>query len=62
MKKILVVIPAYNEDANLNLLISDLNKKLTKHYIAVIDDSENNKTKKKININKNVKYFHRKKN
>lgn len=61
MKKILIVIPAYNEEANINSLISILNKKLSNPYIAVIDDSESDETKKIIKINKNVKYFHRKK-
>ena len=60
MKKIAIVIPAYNEDKNLIKLIKEIRKK-TKSIIVIVDDSKNLKTKKIINSNKIKKlyYFHR---
>ena len=60
MKKIAIVIPAYNEDKNLIKLIKEIRKK-TKSIIIIVDDSKNLKTKKIINSNKikNLYYFHR---
>jgi len=60
MKKIAIVIPAYNEDKNLIKLIKEIRKK-TKSIIIIVDDSKNLKTKKIINSNKIKKlyYFHR---
>ena len=62
MKKIAIVIPAYNEDKNLIKLIKEIRKK-TKSIIVIVDDSKNLKTKKIINSNKikNLYYFHRRK-
>ena len=60
MKKIAIVIPAYNEDKNIIKLIKEIRKK-TKSIIVIVDDSKNLKTKKIINSNKikNLYYFHR---
>ena len=60
MKKIAIVIPAYNEDKNLIKLIKEIRKK-TKSIIVIVDDSKNLKTKKIINLNKikNLYYFYR---
>ena len=60
MKKIAIIIPAYNEDKNLIKLIKEIRKK-TKSIIVIVDDSKNLKTKKIINSNKIKKlyYFHR---
>ena len=60
MKKIAIVIPAYNEDKNLIKLIKEIRKKI-KSIIVIVDDSKNLKTKKIINSNKikNLYYFHR---
>ena len=62
MKKIAIVIPAYNEEKNLIKLIKEIRKK-TKSIIVIVDDSKNLKTKKIINLNKikNLYYFHRQK-
>ena len=62
MKKVAIVIPAYNEDKNLIKLIKEIRKK-TKSIIVIVDDSQNLKTKKIINLNKikNLYYFHRQK-
>ena len=60
MKKIAIVIPAYNEDKNIIKLIKEIRKK-TNSIIVIVDDSKNLKTKKIINSNKIKKlyYFHR---
>ncbi len=60
--KIAIIIPAYNEDQNIEKLINRINHYLINPNIFVIDDSTNFKThdiirKKKIKIN----YFHRNK-
>ena len=61
LKKVGIVIPAYNEEKNIEKLIKSINKFLKSPIIYLIDDSYTNKTsvivkKKKLNI----KYFHRK--
>ena len=61
LKKIGIVIPAYNEEKNIEKLIKSINKFLKTPIIYLIDDSYSNKTsvivkKKKLK----VKYFHRK--
>ena len=59
MKKIAIVIPAYNEDKNLIILIKEIRKK-TKSIIVIVDDSKNLKTKKIINSNKITEWRKRK--
>ena len=60
MKKIAIVIPAYNEDKNIIKLIHEI-RKITKAIIIIVDDSQNLKTKKIISSFKikNLYYFHR---
>ncbi len=60
MKKIGIVIPAFNEDKNIINLIKQINKRLN-CLILIVDDSTNQNTKKLFSKNKfkNVKYYHR---
>tara|TARA_Y100000768_G_C23945401_1_gene667321 strand:+ start:368 stop:1090 length:723 start_codon:yes stop_codon:yes gene_type:complete len=60
MKKIGIVIPAFNEDENIIYLIKKIKKKLN-CLILIVDDSSNQNTKKLLNNHnfKNVKYFNR---
>ena len=51
MKKIAIVIPAYNEDKNIIKLIKEIRRKIYL-IIVIVDDSKNLKTKKIINSNK----------
>ena len=45
-KKIAIIIPTFNEEKNINRLITSIRKFLLKSFIYVIDDSKNLKTKK----------------
>ncbi len=60
MKKIGIVIPAFNEDKNIINLINQIKKRLN-CLILIVDDSTNKNTKKLFSKNKfkNVKYYHR---
>ncbi len=60
MKKIGIVIPAFNEDKNIINLIKQIKKRLN-CLILIVDDSTNQNTKKLFSKNKfkNVKYYHR---
>ena len=60
MKKIGIVIPAFNEDENIINLIKQIKKRL-ECLILIVDDSTNRNTKKLLSKNKfkNVKYYHR---
>ncbi len=61
LKNIGIIIPAYNEEKNIEKLINNINKILDNPFIFLIDDSLSNKTsiivkKKRLKI----KYYHRK--
>ena len=60
MKKIGIVIPAFNEDKNIINLIKQIKKRIN-CPILIVDDSTNQNTKKLFSKNKfkNVKYYHR---
>ena len=58
-KKIAIIIPTFNEEKNINRLITSIRKFLLKSFIYVIDDSKNFKTKKILKGKKNIKYIHR---
>ena len=60
MKKIGIVIPAFNEDKNIINLIKKIKKRIN-CPILIVDDSTNQNTKKLFSKNKfkNVKYYHR---
>ncbi len=61
MSNIGIVIPAYNEEKNV-IKLSRKIKKILKSYVIIIDDSEDNKTEKKIKKAKikNLGYIRRK--
>lgn len=62
MKKISIVIPAYNEHENILILLKKLKKLKFVRHIVVVDDSENDLTKQKIFLSKmKIFYFKRKK-
>ena len=58
--KIGFILPCYNEYENIFILIEQIKKIFKNHLILVVDDSSNNKIKKKIFKYKNIKYFKRK--
>ena len=57
--KIGFVLPCYNEYDNIFVLIEQIKKIFKNHLILIIDDSSNNKIKKKIVKYRNIKYFKR---
>ena len=60
MKKIAIIIPAYNEHENILILLNKLNKLKYIKTIIIIDDSSNDLTKHKIKKSKiKVKYYKR---
>ena len=62
MKKIAIIIPAYNEHENILILLNKLNKLKYIKTIIIIDDSSNDLTKQKITKSKiKVKYYKRSK-
>ena len=62
MKKIAIIIPAYNEHENILILLNKLNKLKYIKTIIIIDDSSNDLTKHKITKSKiKVKYYKRSK-
>ena len=61
MKKISIVIPAYNEHENILILLKKLKKLKFVRHIVVVDDSENDLTKQKIFLSK-MKIFYFKRN
>ena len=54
-KKIAIIIPTFNEEKNINRLITSIRKFLLKSFIYVIDDSKNLKTKKILKEKKKIK-------
>tara|TARA_B100000767_G_scaffold148235_1_gene139611 strand:+ start:3399 stop:4118 length:720 start_codon:yes stop_codon:yes gene_type:complete len=61
MDKVGIIIPAYNEEKNVEKLIKQIQKCLHKPYIVLVDDSDNYKTSEIIKNKKiKVQYFHRK--
>ena len=58
--KIGFVLPCYNEYENIFILIEQIKKIFNNYLIIVVDDSSNDKIKKKILKYKNIKYFKRK--
>tara|TARA_A100000164_G_C21855205_1_gene747158 strand:+ start:409 stop:1146 length:738 start_codon:yes stop_codon:yes gene_type:complete len=61
LKKIGIVIPAYNEEKNVERLILKINKYLKNPLIFLIDDSVSNETSNIVKKKKlKIKYFHRK--
>ena len=58
MKKIVVIIPAYNEHDNILILINKLKKIKYIEKIIVVDDSPNNLTKQKI-LKSKIHYYKR---
>ena len=58
--KIGFILPCYNEYENIFILIGQIKKIFKNHLILIVDDSSNNKIKKKIVKYKNIKYFKRK--
>ena len=58
--KIGFILPCYNEYENIFVLIEQIKKIFKNHLILIVDDSSNNKIKKKIVKYKNIKYFKRK--
>ena len=62
MKKIAIIIPAYNEHENILILLNKLNKLKYIKTIIIIDDSNNDLTKQKIIKSKvKLKYYKRSK-
>lgn len=60
LKKIGIVIPAYNEEKNIEKLINHINKNLKNPTIYLIDDSCSNNTSEIVKKRKlRIKYFHR---
>ena len=58
LKKIGIVIPAYNEEKNIEKLIKSINKFLKNPIIYLIDDSYTNKTSVIVKNKKlKIKYF-----
>ena len=59
--KILIIIPAYNEDQNIVNLIKIIQKNYLNYDILIIDDSSNSLTKEIIEKNKfkNLEYIKR---
>jgi dolichol-phosphate mannosyltransferase len=57
--KIGFILPCYNEYDNIFVLIEQIKKIFENHLILIVDDSSNNKIKKKIVKYRNIKYFKR---
>ena len=58
MIKLAIVIPAYNEEQNIEALIKEIKKIKTSNKVIIIDDSKNLLTKKivkKKKITRNIK-------
>lgn len=56
-----IIIPAYNEERNVEKLINSINKYLNNPFIFLVDDSTDYKTSDIVKKNKlKIKYFHRK--
>ena len=62
-KNVVIIIPAYNEERNIKILVNIILKLHPKFKIIIIDDSESMQTKISLKTikNKNVFFFHRKK-
>ena len=58
--KIGFILPCYNEFENLFILINQINKIFSNHFIVVVDDSSTDVIKHKISKYRNIKYFKRK--
>ena len=62
MSNVAIVIPTYNELENIQRLVNEIRKNITKCNIYIIDDTKNDDIGKLITRKKlKVKYFHRKK-
>lgn len=59
MKKIAIIIPAYNEKKNLFKLVKKINLNIKKSQIFIIDDSPRNETLKTLKKFKNINFFYR---
>ena len=61
LKNIGIIIPAYNEEKNIERLVNNINKYLDNPFIYIVDDSLGNKTSNIIKTKRlKVKYYHRK--
>ena len=58
--KIGFILPCYNEFENLFILINQIKKIFSNHFIVVVDDSSTDEIKHKISKYRNIKYFKRK--
>tara|TARA_B110001452_G_C15105481_1_gene385422 strand:- start:73 stop:789 length:717 start_codon:yes stop_codon:yes gene_type:complete len=62
MSNVAIVIPTYNELENIQRLVNEIRKNITKCNIYIVDDTKNDDIGKLITRKKlKVKYFHRKK-
>ena len=62
MSNVAIVIPTYNELENIQRLVNEIRKNITKCNIYIVDDTKNGDIGKLITRKKlKVKYFHRKK-
>ena len=52
MNKVIIIIPTYNEDQNISILLRKLDKLRIKKKIIIVDDSNNDLTKKSIKSSK----------
>ena len=62
MIEINIIIPTFNEDKNIILLLRNIKKNIPTASIAIVDDSKNNIMKQILKQNKfekSIKYFHR---
>ena len=62
MNNVAIIIPTYNELENIQRLVNEIRKNITKCNIYIVDDTKNDDIGKLITRKKlKVKYFHRKK-
>ena len=61
MKKIAIIVPAYNEDENISKLVKKILSFRKDVNIFIVDDSHKKTSETYILKNKKVFYFHRKK-
>lgn len=59
MKKIAIIIPAYNETENLKNLVTKINQNLNNCEIYIVDDSKTNESEKTLEQFKNINYIFR---
>jgi dolichol-phosphate mannosyltransferase len=58
--KIGFILPCYNEFDNLFILINQIKKIFSHHFIVVVEDSSTDEIKHKISKYRNIRYFKRK--